>query len=306
MKIYILKANEDWICDRLADEWYENNVEISTTNIHEADIVWLLPNWIWNRVPANVLSSKTVVTTIHHIDWQKFNTSNIEEFKQRDFFTNFYHVPCKKTKKELRKLTDKPILVQPFWVNQKLWYKIENKKDLKLKLDLPIGKKLIGSFQRDTEGHDLISPKLSKGPDIFCNLIEEISEKEDVHIVLAGWRRQYVIKRLEDKNIPYSYYKLCNFPTLNKLYNALDLYIVSSRVEGGPQAIAECALTETPIVSTDVGLASKILAPESIYDFDGPIGMPNIEAANQNIQQYTVPGGFSQFIKYFNMIRGKK
>ena len=28
---------------------------------------------------------------------------------------------------------------------------------------------LIGSFQRDTEGHDMISPKLVKGPDIFQN-----------------------------------------------------------------------------------------------------------------------------------------
>ena len=27
---------------------------------------------------------------------------------------------------------------------------------------------------------------------------------------------------------------------VNKLYNILDLYLVTSRVEGGPQAILEC------------------------------------------------------------------
>ena len=36
-----------------------------------------------------------------------------------------------------------------------------------------LDKKLIGSFQRDTEGYDLKTPKLSKGPDIFCDIVEE-------------------------------------------------------------------------------------------------------------------------------------
>ena len=44
------------------------------------------------------------------------------------------------------------------------------------------------------------------------------------------------------------------FNELNELYNCLDLYIVSSRYEGGPQAIFECALTKTPIISTNVAL----------------------------------------------------
>ena len=45
---------------------------------------------------------------------------------------------------------------------------------------------------------------------------------------------------------------------LNLLYNILDLYIVSSRLEGGPQAILECAISETPIISTNVGVALSL------------------------------------------------
>ena len=52
---------------------------------------------------------------------------------------------------------------------------------------------------------------------------------------------------------------------INELYNILNLYIVSSRIEGGPQAILECAITKTPIISTDVGLASEVLHETSIY-----------------------------------------
>ena len=52
---------------------------------------------------------------------------------------------------------------------------------------------------------------------------------------------------------------------MNKLYNILDLYIISSRVEGGPRSLLECCLTKTPIISTDVGLVKKILKKKSIY-----------------------------------------
>ena len=54
---------------------------------------------------------------------------------------------------------------------------------------------------------------------------------------------------------------MVSFKELNELYNLLNLYVVSSRYEGGPQAIMECALIKTPIISTDVGIASEILSP---------------------------------------------
>ena len=52
-----------------------------------------------------------------------------------------------------------------------------------------------------------------------------------------------------------------SFEEINELYNILNLYIVASRYEGGPQSILECSLTRTPIISTDVGIASEILSP---------------------------------------------
>ena len=49
---------------------------------------------------------------------------------------------------------------------------------------------------------------------------------------------------------------MVDFTVLNELYNLLNLYIVSSRIEGGPQAIVECGLQD-PIISIDVGLVEK-------------------------------------------------
>ena len=70
------------------------------------------------------------------------------------------------------------------------------------------------------------------------------------------------------------------------------MYVVSSRIEGGPQAVPECALTRTPIISTDVGLASEILSPESVNN-DLDKAMPNVEYAYKNVQQYTMKNHFS-------------
>ena len=71
---------------------------------------------------------------------------------------------------------------------------------------------------------------------------------------------------------------------LNKLYNILDLYLVTSRVEGGPQAILECGITKTPILSTDVGVASEILHPDSLYNENNFLkAKTNSEFAYKNI-----------------------
>ena len=91
---------------------------------------------------------------------------------------------------------------------------------------------------------------------------------------------------------------------LNELYNVLDLYVVSSRIEGGPQAIMECAITETPIVSTDVGIASEILNQESIYKSIEQFhkAQPNTEFALQKAKSFIIPKGMESYIKMFEEV----
>ena len=60
------------------------------------------------------------------------------------------------------------------------------------------------------------------------------------------------------EEINYKYFEMTSFQNLNELYNILDLYIVSSRYEGGPQSIRNCN-DKNPIISTDVGIASIYL-----------------------------------------------
>ena len=88
--------------------------------------------------------------------------------------------------------------------------------------------------------------------------------KTNIFVLLTGYRRHWIIQQLKN-NIKYLYLEKVKTEEINKLYNILDLYIISSRVEGGPRSLLECCRTKTPIISTDVGLVKKILKSKSIY-----------------------------------------
>tara|TARA_X000000950_G_C13920628_1_gene663156 strand:+ start:9046 stop:9963 length:918 start_codon:yes stop_codon:yes gene_type:complete len=304
MKIYLNKPNEDWIVDRFWEEWHQHNQDISTKNINKADIVWIISPWTWKKIKKKSLKHKIVVCTIHHIDFEKFKGSEKRNFFKRDKYIDSYHAISDNTKKQLQSLTNKPITTIPFWINDKLFFEIKDKNILREKYSISKKEYLIGSFQRDTEGVDLISPKLSKGPDQFIKMVEKyFKTHKDLAVVLTGKRRQYIINELKRLNIKYYYFEMTTYKELNELYNVLDLYIVASRVEGGPQSIFECAITKTPIVSTDVGIAKEILAKESLYDFNENFDpKPNTVVAYDNIKKFIIPDWFRDFYNMFESL----
>jgi len=150
-------------------------------------------------------------------------------------------------------------------------------KALREKWNIPTTSFLIGSFQRDTEGSDLRSPKLVKGPDVFAEIVRTLRERgHDIHVVLAGPRRNWMIHRLSELGIPFTYVgksvagddiEANKLPrsVLNVLYNLVDLCLVASRSEGGPHAILEAAAARCPIVSARVGMAPDVLEPQCVF-----------------------------------------
>lgn len=304
MKVYLNKAGENWIVDRFYSEWNDFNSSTTTNFIFNSDIIWLIAPWTWRKIYKNNLSRKKVVCTIHHIDESKFDEKQKKEFYERDKYVDFYHVISEKTFKQLAKLTDKKIFEIPFWVNQNIWFQLDNKTALRKKYNIDKESFLVGSFQRDTEGHDLKSPKLSKGPDQFLKIVRKLcDEKKDLKVLLSGKRRQYLISELNNFKIPFYYLEMTNYKTLNELYNILDLYIVASRVEGGPQSILEAAATKTPLISTNVGIAEKILDSSSIYNMENFMeAKPDVEYSYRNVKKYFVPEGFKSFYDMFEFV----
>ena len=303
-KIYINSADEDWIVDKFKHEFLEFNSHLITHDIQDANIIWIISPWTWKQLPKEKLKSKKVIVTIHHLDDSDLSPRKIREFRKRDKFVDAYHIITVKTLPTLQELTQKKIFNFPFWVNQDNFFKIENSTNIKTKYNIPQNSYLVGSFQRDSEGKNLNKPKLIKGPDIFIKALEVLNYKfGNLHIVLSGYRRNYVMNKLDDLGISYSYFEKADIEVINELYNCLDLYMVTSRIEGGPQAIFECAITKTPIISTDVGIANKILHPSAIFSInDLESAAPNVEYAYQQVQEYLIPDGFKNFNLMFTEV----
>jgi len=166
---------------------------------------------------------------------------------------------------------------------------------LRQKYQLPLNDFLCGSFVRDTEGvgisKGIFLPKLEKGPDLLCDFFEKLHQTHsNLHVVIAGWRRQYVIGHIEAAKIPYTYFELPSQEIINELYQTLDLYPVCARQEGGPQSLIECGLLGVPCVSRPIGIAEQVLPKSAIAD-DVIFAIPAIP----NVESWKIPQGYQPY-----------
>jgi glycosyltransferase involved in cell wall biosynthesis len=136
----------------------------------------------------------------------------------------------------------------------------QQRENIRLKFGIPKEKVVVGSFQKDGNGWgEGLEPKLIKGPDVFCDVIEKLCQHYDLFVLLTGPARGYVKQRLERAGIPYLHRFLNDPDEVAEYYKALDIYIVTGREEGGPKAVVESLASGVPLVSTKVGMALDII-----------------------------------------------
>jgi glycosyltransferase involved in cell wall biosynthesis len=294
-RVYVLPAEEGWICDQLVKDWNDGNPDMHASAPEYANVVWLLSDWRWRHLPIDLLRQKLVLTTVHHIVPEKFGDFERIDFGLRDQVTTAYHVYNKRTLDFIRPLTQKPICLVTYWANQHLWRQTENKQVLQELYGLPSNAFVCGSFQRDTEGAGISQgtflPKLEKGPDLLADYLESLLPTHPtLHVLLAGWRRQYLISRLEKAHVPFTYIERPSHEVINELYQCCDLYPVTARHEGGPQSLIECGLLGVPVVSRPVGIAEQVLPSSAIAD-----NVMNAVPAVPNVEAWKLPNGFKGY-----------
>ena len=319
-KIYIISdeirenhpefKNEKWICDILKKEFMDTFPNNVTSNPKEATIIWYFAPWNYKYIPPNIrpndwlniLKTKKVVFTQHHIDVNKLNILK-PQFEFMNNYGNHFHAICNNTKNILIKYFKKnKISEKKLWINNKHFFEIKNKTTIREKYNIDKNSYLIGSFQKDTEGKTNL-PKLSKGPDIFINIIKDMYKtNKNIQVVLTGLRREYLINELKKLNIKYYYFNMISLDQINELYNILDLYLVSSRCEGGPRSVFECGLTNTPIISTNVGIAPELMNKKSIFDANNYItyknAVPDNKFLKNNVNMLSSKEYFNEFKDY--------
>jgi len=142
---------------------------------------------------------------------------------------------------------------------------------------IPEGAFVIGNFHRDTEGSDLAKPKAQKGPDLFLDIARELHRRvPETFVLLAGPRRHWLRQHLAQAGVPFRFVgqdcvdddytiNILDRPSLNRLYQLLDVCVVSSRWEGGPYSVLEAAFAGRPIISTPVGIARDVLPSSCLF-----------------------------------------
>jgi len=128
-------------------------------------------------------------------------------------------------------------------------------------LALPASAFVVGSFQKDGVGwEEGLEPKLVKGPDTFVAVAEQAREAiPELVVLLTGPARGFVRRELERRSIPCTHVMAASRGELARAYCALDVYVVSSRQEGGPKAVLEAMASGIPLVTTRVGQAQELV-----------------------------------------------
>lgn len=204
---------------------------------------------------------KGVIVTCFHIvdsDARKY------ELKGMDSYVKKWHTSCVITRNKMISLgiPEKKIEVIPIGVNGKNYSPCNSEEKERCRADMFLDNDtiVVGYFQKDGEGwKEGNVPKLIKGPDIFCDVVEKIAHKYKIHVILSGPARGYVKKRLERAEIPFSHFVFEEAKQVADLYKIIDIYMVTSREEGGPRAILESMASGVPIISTKVGQAPDII-----------------------------------------------
>ena len=214
-----------------------------------------------NKGSAKPHKSNKVIVSWWHFAPQNKRNKNILEVMDG---LSFIHTSCDITKNKLTELGIDPqkIVVIPVGIDVELFKpaKPPEKQKIREVLGIPKNAIVIGSFQKDGVGWgEGLEPKLVKGPDIFVSAVEKLAKIHPVFVLLVGPSRGYVKKELQKRNIPFKSIGFLGDPEeVVKYYHALDLYLITSRIEGGPMAILESIASGVPIVGTKVGIVPDV------------------------------------------------
>ncbi len=250
----------------------------------KADVIYnIWWNNIFNTIPDlknNPKNKKIIVTCSNFIDF------SIPEFDYREIFekvksiADIWICPSSKQQKILDNLGLKTFLL-PFGIDLNLFKpnlsltKQEICNKLNIDYNIIKNKIIISSFQRDSLGSNLDLPKWQKNPQLLCDLLTDLP-KENFLLLLAGPRRHFIINQCKKNHIPYLYYGketsqddlIENAIPLDKmplLYYLTDIYLITSKSEGGPKAAMEATATKTFVLSTNVGLSPDFINENCIF-----------------------------------------
>jgi len=256
MRIAVIRENSGWIIDEIADD-YARFTRHDVVHPDQADLVWYLNPWDLPHSIGSVSNETPVVVSIHHVarDRQDAYRPLFDQINARGIQVI---TPNNHSQKTLQGLGRTPATLLPYWLLSPRRGAPKNRYRMVMHQHADI---VIGSFQKD--GNKDGSPKLTKGPELLVEVITRLHNMGlRLHACLSGYNRQYVARELEGQGIDYTLFE--RHPDIRELYDSVDWCLITSRDEGGPQAVLEAAYRQVRVLSTDCGMASVILHPDCL------------------------------------------
>jgi glycosyltransferase involved in cell wall biosynthesis len=250
---------------------------VELTNLDQCEVIHAV--W-WEELLS--LSQRGVrgKRIICHVSGEPYRYLTLPSYRHVMAMTAFWIAQSAQAAREMTRL-DIPCALIPYTTDVGVFRPLPPRtiavEEARQRWAIPEGRYLIASFHRDTEGHDLTRPKLAKGPDTLVEIVDLVFRRGcPIHVLLAGPRRHWLRNQLSVRGIPFTFVgqavpgddlttNVQPREMLNVLYNLADLYVVSSRSEGGPRSIVEASAAACKVISTPVGLAEDILEPLCVY-----------------------------------------
>jgi glycosyltransferase involved in cell wall biosynthesis len=146
-----------------------------------------------------------------------------------------------------------PVTVVPHGVDSQFFRKRNVKPE---RFGIPPGRFVLGFI--GAKGSD--SDQGRKGTDVLFEIVRRAAKQlPNLHVVLGGpgWEGQ--MADLQRSGISASATGYIRKSDLPNLYSALDVYLLTSRVEGGPCTVFEAMACQTPVVATRVGAVPDLI-----------------------------------------------
>lgn len=228
--------------DRIYHKPMDELMRLSKCNL----IHWISPGA--NHYFASLFSNKPQIVTIHHCvecdaHWPIYYKG-----------VNKFLTVSSESKRNLIERGFVNVEVLHNGVNPEI-FRPMNQAECHHKLNLNnISFPLIGFFGKESS-----NPGDRKGTQVLVGALKDVNRHKQVGVLLSGEGWDALTERLRALNVPVFQRQVRSVTDMPLLYGAIDLYLCTSQIEGGPVTVLEAMAAERPVVTTPVGHVPELI-----------------------------------------------
>ena len=202
-----------------------------------------------------------IATWIHHVtEWSEDHQAAIERSSALTV--------CTRGWKEYfdRRVSGKiPVTVVPHGVDTNFFQRRTVPRE---RFGIPPGRFVVGFV--GSAGSD--ADRGRKGTDLLFDVVRRAASRiPRLHVVLGGPGWEKILAELRAAGVTASATGYIRNSDLPALYSALDVYLLTSRVEGGPCTVFESMACGTAVVSTRVGAVPELIV-DGVNGYSADVG----------------------------------